>query len=550
MRKTIYFVLITVLAAASALDLTGQTKTSGNRFVDAVTYYVSGNIDAAKKDLQLITRSEPQNDAAWYYLGLCHLAEKNRDEARICMDKAAQLDSTNYWYRDAQLTTIDPSEDLELTIARYERLLRDFPKNTDRQYVLLNLYMAAGKTDKALEVVNEIEGRDGKSDASVMTRSNILRKTDKIDESYQVMRDYVAEYSSPYVLSVLGEYEMSIYNDKEALEYFNEALSLNDSYFPAKLGRAETFRLTREYKKYFDALKEIVSDPEEGAANKSDYLVQVFRSTDSRFLNTFKPQLDSVMTLAVDSHPKDSVMLQTASSYYAFTGSMDKGLEHAKLCRDLYPQSRPAAYSYIQMLSMGEDWKAVSEACQDAIVKFPKEDVFIELDNHARYNLKDYKGVLENAKTLLSKAAGDSAKTLSALSQMGDMYHMLGENKNAYKTYDKALKINPSYAPVLNNYAWYLCQEGKQLKKALKMSRRTIELEPKNATYLDTYGWILHLTGNSLEAKLFFKQAMLYGGKESATIMIHYIVVLEAVGEKELADVYRSQLKNLPKDDE
>ena len=82
------------------------------------------------------------------------------------------------------------------------------------------------------------------------------------------------------------------------------------------------------------------------------------------------------------------------------------------------------------------------------------------------------------------------------------------------------------------------------------MSRKTIELEPKNATYLDTYGWILHLTGNTLEAKLFFKQAMLYGGKESATIMAHYIVVLEALGENELAEVYRSQLKSLAKEDE
>jgi Tfp pilus assembly protein PilF len=181
---------------------------------------------------------------------------------------------------------------------------------------------------------------------------------------------------------------------------------------------------------------------------------------------------------------------------------------------------------------------------------FPEEEVFLEMNNLAKYNLKDYKGVLQNSIRQLEMAAGDSAKTLSALSGMGDMYHLLGDNKNAYKCYDQALKVNPEYAPVLNNYAWYLCLEGKQLKKALKMSRKTIELEPKNATYLDTYGWILHLTGKSLEAKMFFKQAMLYGGKESATIMAHYVVVLEALGEKELADVYRTQMKALPKEDE
>ena len=229
---------------------------------------------------------------------------------------------------------------------------------------------------------------------------------------------------------------------------------------------------------------------------------------------------------------------------------MDKAVEYAKTCRDIYPESRPAAYTYIRFLSVGEDWDAVTEACRDAIGRFPEEGVFLELDNYAKYQKKDYRGVLENSRIMLEKAAGDSAMTLSALSTMGDMYHMLGENKNAYKAYDKALKVNPDYAPVLNNYAWYLSLEGKQLKKALKMSRKTIELEPKNATYLDTYGWILHLTGNTLEAKLFFKQAMLYGGKESATIMAHYIVVLQTLGENELAEVYRSQLKALPKEDE
>ena len=32
---------------------------------------------------------------------------------------------------------------------------------------------------------------------------------------------------------------------------------------------------------------------------------------------------------------------------------------------------------------------------------------------------------------------------------------------------------------------------------------------------------------------------MIYGGKESATMLLHYSEVLEALGEKDLADYYR-----------
>ena len=37
---------------------------------------------------------------------------------------------------------------------------------------------------------------------------------------------------------------------------------------------------------------------------------------------------------------------------------------------------------------------------------------------------------------------------------------------------------------------------------------------------------------------------MLYGGKESANILRHYATVLDALGETDLAKVYRTQANN------
>ena len=100
------------------------------------------------------------------------------------------------------------------------------------------------------------------------------------------------------------------------------------------------------------------------------------------------------------------------------------------------------------------------------------------------------------------------------------------------------MKVNPNYIYVLNNYAYYLSQEGKNLKKAYDMSKKTIELEPDNATYLDTFGWIVYLLGRPMEAKPFFKRAMLHGGKDSAVILDHYADVLYALKEYDMAFVY------------
>ena len=158
--------------------------------------------------------------------------------------------------------------------------------------------------------------------------------------------------------------------------------------------------------------------------------------------------------------------------------------------------------------------------------------------------MKDYEGIIANCNEILGRFASDTARTKPALATLGDAYYEMGKVKEAFKAYDKALKIDPGYVPVLNNYAWYLAMQKKSLKKAAAMSRKTIEKEPDNPTYLDTYGWILHLQGKDKDARTYFKHAMLYGGREDPTCLRHFATVLDALGETDLAKVYRSQAES------
>ncbi len=159
------------------------------------------------------------------------------------------------------------------------------------------------------------------------------------------------------------------------------------------------------------------------------------------------------------------------------------------------------------------------------------------------YIKQDWQAVLDQCMRMaeMARAEGNKEHLGEALSIAGDVwYQQLQDKKKAYETYEEALKADPDRTSVLNNYAYYLCLEGKSLRKALKMSRRTVELEPDNATYLDTYGWLLYLLKRPKEAKPYFKHAMLYGGKDSATILEHYSKVLEALGETDLSIYYKN----------
>ena len=153
---------------------------------------------------------------------------------------------------------------------------------------------------------------------------------------------------------------------------------------------------------------------------------------------------------------------------------------------------------------------------------------------------ENYPRVIEECETLISLSPDDTAHVVNCLSIIGDSWYATGQTRKAYKTYDQALRLDPGYCPVLNNYAWYLCTEKKKLAKAERMSLITVTREPDNPTYLDTYGWILYLRGKAGEAKPYFKHAMLYGGKDSAVILMHFSKVLEKLGEKDLASYYRN----------
>ena len=169
------------------------------------------------------------------------------------------------------------------------------------------------------------------------------------------------------------------------------------------------------------------------------------------------------------------------------------------------------------------------------------------------WQIGELDSAIEDYKLALEKAPKGSDIQLNFLSALGDLYHVKGDQKTAFSYYDKALKINGSYAPVLNNYAYYISERysepvkkvPKDLRKAYDMSRITIEKEPDNATYLDTYAWILHLMGQDLEAKAHFKHAMIHGGKESGVMLRHYAIVLKALGENDLAAIYSAQADRL-----
>ena len=539
MKKAIALALAIL---AFLLPLRAQTVESN--LVDAVSLYTNGQYAKAQRILQTLSVASPESDAVWYYLAQTQLGLKDLPGAEASLEKAVALDSTNFWYRRTLARLYLANGKKANGKALYEALVKDFPENQSLPYELLEVYLTEKDFDKALQALQDIEHQRGASEEVATTRHDIYPAMGRPDRAVEALESFNRDYSSPQVLSMLGDAYLADFKDSLACARFTEALELDSSYIPATMGMSEVYRHKRQYQEYFKTLRPFFTSPDIPAQSKSMYIGNLSRSIDPKVLQTHRQSFDSLAVLAVENTPADSTLYTTVGSYFFSTGRHEEGEHYFRLAAVAFPESMPLTATYIQVLSLQGKWEDMRDVSLDAFNRF-SELGFMDYANMANYQLKDYDAIIGNCRYLIKNYPKDSQVQLASWSQLGDAYHSKGNSKEAYKAYDKALKIDSGYAPVLNNYAYYLSEEGKKLKKAYTMSKKTIEAEPDNATYLDTFGWILHLQGKDLEAKPFFKHAMLYGGKESAVILRHYATVLQALGENDSAQVYINMAKRL-----
>jgi tetratricopeptide (TPR) repeat protein len=146
----------------------------------------------------------------------------------------------------------------------------------------------------------------------------------------------------------------------------------------------------------------------------------------------------------------------------------------------------------------------------------------------------------EAQRTLTSalKVAGTDSLRSEIWGAIGTLHHEEGDLKKTFAAYEKALEFSSDNALVLNNYAYFLALEGKQLDRALGMAQRAVRLQENFATYLDTYAWVLYKTGDYAEARRVMQQALPLDSEHSSELMMHYGDILWALGEKFMASVY------------
>ncbi len=477
-----------------------QSMEKSYYFTEALKQDALGDKNTANALYLQAIKTDPGCDACYYKLADLYLMAGYLRQAHYFSAQAVQLDSANLWYR--------------LQLAKVLTLGKEY--------------------DKALHQLDVIGQQLGNNEEILLLRYELLLHTGKEEEATEVLRTLSLFTANPRIYSILGESYGNLSKDSLSLHYYKEALSLDPEYVPALFGEMDTYRRMKSFDVFFQQLYTVSGNEAVPTEMKTEYLSALMKVP--QFSQVFGAQLDTVFSI-LRARP-DSLVEPLYGGFLIQTGQSDSALHVFRNAAQTYKNNSGLWQTFLGFIYYRQSWDSLQIYASEAMELFPQQVNFITLKAIALWQQEEVRPAIELLEKSLPLSKRDTVQTVQTCALLGDLYQQLNDNKKAYKYYDRVLELDSNNISVLNNYAYYLSLEGKQLNKAYKMSRKVITAEPNNATYLDTFGWILYKMGKEIEAKAIFKHAMIYGGTDSAVILDHYGDVLNALGEKDAAIVY------------
>lgn len=471
---------------------------------------------------------------ALYYLSKLRSVSAD-DQLKFARD-AYKADKQNKWYVENYAMMLVHRRHLDEALPVFYELMSLDNKQPAVYYYIAYIYALSNEVDRSVEVLDSAAMRIGLIPSLEGIKQQMLITSKKYDQAIEVGRRLVEEH--PYDIDAhmsLGEsYELAG-NDSLALASYESAYRLDTT-------RAETivelldFHIKRgnnherfKYESKVFALSDIELDV------KRERLDSFMSDADFYRLNYFGIGL-LIQTL-IEHYPAEREFLVMYADHLYYGGMTDEAVAYFR--PHLMDEDVTASdYCYaIAMDAQVENYELLEQDIKRGLELFSDNRLLWEF-----YFLKVlYDGDIDGAISVMQQAF-KSVKTDKdrsfVLGRIGDCYYLREDMATCYKYYRQALKYDPDNVDVLNNYAYYLSEEGKSLDKALDMSKRAITLEPNEANYVDTHAWVLHCLGRDQEAKIYMRQALSLQKRGDATYFAHYGDILWALGEKFMAETY------------
>lgn len=492
-------------------------------YYEAVKQQISGNYDAAYDLLEHCIGINPNAAEAYFMLSFYDGILKGDSAAFADVKKASELNPTNNAYLERIGVGYVSMGNLDEAVKAYEKLSRNSPERSDVLDFLAQLYSRQKDYDKMLDVLNRMEALEGASEDLTLAKMRVYSLQGKKEEEYNELKNMSEKHPNDMNYRVmLGNWLLQNGKPDEAGKLYLEVLQAEPENIMARMSMIDYYRTSGQAMRA-DSLQEVMLvSPKTPVDGKMALMRQVVADNE-------KNGADS--TLVIDLFKKilkepqeTSDMAQLYAAYLTLKkmpqDSISKVLETVLA---ISPDNVAARLQLIQAEWNKQDFDRVIELSNQALDYSPDELAFYYFLGFAYIQKDDDDSALEVLRRGVSQINDQSNPSLVSdfYAIMGDILHDKGDDKGAYAAYDSCLQWKDDNYGCLNNYAYYLSVENKDLDKAAQMSYRTVQAEPDNSTFLDTYAWILFMQKKYAEALQYIDMAVKNDTTKSAVIIEH-----------------------------
>ncbi len=494
-------------------------------FLEAVNKGNAGQYDAAFDLLCRCVQIDSTAAEAYFMRSTYYLQMDQDSMALRDLQHAAALRPGNDTYQERLAQMYINNNQLEQATSVYEQLASQKKDRGDLLAILIQLYKIQKNYDSMLKAIERLERVEGEDDQFALMRLNVYELQRDEVKALRVLRELADSHPNDMNFTVmLGNWLMHHNAVEEAGELFAKAIRTEPDNASAQSSIYDYYRATGQQDLADDMVERILLSKKTTSDNRVQFLRQTIVESEKQGGDSLKilQLFDRIQTAL----PGDKDVAELKVAYYALK-QMPDSMQNIALGEllEVSPDNGGARYQLIQNLWAAEKWEEVARHSEMGMLYNPDEMGFYYFAGLARYYAKDDQAALSALRKATANIKSNSNANLVSeiYAIMGEIYHTNGDTEQAYAAYDSCLHWRPDHISTLNNYAYYLSLDGRDLKRAEAMSAKTIQAEPRNSTYLDTYAWVLYKEERYAEAKIYIDQALLNMGDSavSADILDH-----------------------------
>ena len=464
----------------------------------------------------------PNAASALYEVSQYYMFLRQVPQGQEALEKAVASAPDNYWYSQGLASLYQQQNELDKAITLLEQMAVRLPGKQDPLFNLLDLYGRQEKYDEVISTLNRLEKHMGKNEQLSMEKFRIYLQMKDDKKAFQEIESLVQEYPMDMRYQViLGDVYLQNGKKQEAYDVYQKVLAAEPDNPMAIFSMASYYKQTGQEGLYQQQLDTLLLNKKVTPDTKVSVMRQMIVENE-------QADKDSTQIIAlfdrIMKQEQDDPQIPMLYAQYLLSKNMEaESVPVLEQVVDLDPTNKAARMMLVGTAVRKEDYKQIIKVCEPGIEATPDALEFYYYLAIAYNQAEQPDSVVSICKRALEHTTADSKKEVVSdfYSILGDMYHTQKQMKEAYAAYDSALVYNPSNIGALNNYAYYLSVERRDLDKAEEMSYKTVKAEPNNATYLDTYAWILFEKGNYAEARIYIDNAMKSDDEKSDVIVEH-----------------------------